>query len=66
MQNSVQLPRAWDELVEKLTYMPAIVKTIEKIHDTNWSMTANRHDHFEMVYIKKGLLFFRLRGSMSA
>ena len=34
MQHEDQLPRAWDELVDKLTYMPAIVKTIEKIHDT--------------------------------
>ncbi len=62
MQRSDQLPRAWDELVEKLTYMPAIVKTIEKIHDTNWSMTANRHDHFEMVYIKKGSAIFQIEG----
>ncbi len=62
MQGNDQLPRAWDELVEKLTYMPAIVKTIEKIHDTNWSMTANRHDHFEMVYIKKGSAIFQIEG----
>lgn len=62
MQRNDQLPRAWDELVEKLTYMPAIVKTIEKIHDTNWSMTANRHDHFEMVYIKKGSAIFQIEG----
>lgn len=57
-----QLPRAWLELVDKLTYMPAIVKTIEKIHDTNWSMTVNRHDHFEMVYIKKGTAVFQIEG----
>lgn len=56
------LPHAWDELVQKLTYMPAIVKTIEKIYDTNWSMTANRHDHFEMVYIKKGSAVFQVEG----
>ncbi len=62
MQHDDQLPRAWDELVEKLTYMPAIVKTIEKIHDTNWSMTVNRHDHFEMVYIKKGTAVFQIEG----
>ena len=62
MQGNDQLPRAWDELVEKLTYMPAIVKTIEKIHDTNWSMTANRHDYFEMVYIKKGSAIFQIEG----
>jgi len=62
MYNSEQLPHAWDELVEKLTYMPAIVKTIEKIYDINWSMTINRHDHFEMVYIKKGSAVFQIEG----
>lgn len=62
MHTNDQLPRAWDELAEKLTYMPAVVKTIEKIHDTNWSMTASRHDHFEMVYIKKGTAVFQIEG----
>ncbi len=62
MYKSEQLPHAWDELVEKLTYMPAIVKTIEKIYDVNWSMTVNRHDHFEMVYIKKGSAVFQIEG----
>lgn len=62
MHSADQLPRAWDELVEKLTYMPAIVKTIEKIHDTTWSMNVNRHDHFEMVYIKKGSAVFQIEG----
>lgn len=62
MHNSEQLPHAWDELIEKLTYMPAIVKTIEKIYDVNWSMTVNRHDHFEMVYIKKGSATFQIEG----
>ncbi len=62
MFNNKPLPHAWDELVQKLTYMPAIVKTIEKIYDTNWSMNANRHDHFEMVYIKKGSAVFQVEG----
>jgi AraC-like DNA-binding protein len=62
MYNNEQLPHAWDELVDKLTYMPAIVKTIEKIYDVNWSMTVNRHDHFEMVYIKKGNAVFQIEG----
>ncbi len=62
MYNNEQLPHAWDELVDKLTYMPAIVKTIEKIYDVNWSMTVNRHDHFEMVYIKKGNAIFQIEG----
>lgn len=62
MFNNKPLPHAWDELVQKLTYMPAIVKTIEKIYDTSWSMNANRHDHFEMVYIKKGSAVFQIEG----
>ncbi len=62
MYNNEQLPHAWDELIDKLTYMPAIVKTIEKIYDVNWSMTVNRHDHFEMVYIKKGNAVFQIEG----
>ncbi len=62
MFNNERLPHAWDDLVEKLTFMPAIVKTIEKIYDINWSMDVNRHDHFEMVYIKKGNAFFQIEG----
>ncbi len=60
--NNEKIPHAWDDLVEKLTYMPAIVKTIEKIYDINWSMDVNRHDHFEMVYTKKGNAFFQIEG----
>ena len=62
MQTTGQLPKAWNELLDKLSFMPAIVKTIEKIHDANWSMTANRHDHYEMVYIKKGTAIFQIEG----
>lgn len=59
---SGQLPKAWNDIVDKLAFMPAIVKTIEKIHDTNWSMNPNRHDHYEMVYIKKGTATFVIDG----
>lgn len=48
------LPRTWDDLTQKLSYMPVVVNTIEKIHDTKWSGAGHKHDHFEMVYIKKG------------
>lgn len=58
--NEAKLPKAWDEMMEKLIYMPAIVKTIERIHDINWSMDANKHDHYEMVYVKKGSAVFRI------
>lgn len=57
-----QLPKAWNDLIEKLTFMPAVVKAIEKIHDTSWSMTPNRHDHYEMVYVKKGTATFVIEG----
>lgn len=55
-----QLPRTWDDLVEKLSFMPVVVNTIEKIVDVNWEMKTNRHDHFEMVYIKKGHTTFQV------
>lgn len=55
-----QLPKTWDDLIEKLSFMPVIVNTIEKIHDVKWSMNPNRHDHFEMVYIKKGCATFEI------
>lgn len=59
---AVPLPKAWEDLINKLQFMPVIVKTIEKIHDVNWSMTASKHDHFEMVYIKKGNAVFQIEG----
>lgn len=52
--NENKIPRTWESLFEKQLFLPVIVKTIEKIHDTNWSMNVNYHDHFEMVYIKRG------------
>lgn len=62
MMNEVRLPKAWDEMMEKLIYMPAIVKTIEKIHDTNWSMNASKQECYEMVYVKKGNAVFDIEG----
>ena len=58
--NEAKLPKAWDEMMEKLIYMPALVKTIERIHDTNWSMDSHKHDHYEVVYVKKGNAFFQI------
>ncbi len=55
-----QLPKTWDDLINKLSFMPVVVNTIEKIHDVKWSMNANKHDHFEMVYIKKGCATFQI------
>ncbi|MBE7036271.1 MAG: helix-turn-helix domain-containing protein [Ruminococcaceae bacterium] len=57
-----QLPKAWNELIEKLSFVPAVVKAIEKIHDTGWSASADKHDHYEMVYVKKGTATFVIDG----
>lgn len=62
MFKNEHLPHTWDDLVENLSFMPAIVKTIEKVYDINWSMNPNKHDHFEMVYIKKGSAYFNIEG----
>lgn len=58
-----KLPRTWESLFEKQSFLPVIVKTIEKIHDVNWSMNVNYHDHFEMVYLKRGDAIFQVSGS---
>lgn len=58
-----RLPRTWESFFEKQPFLPVIVKTIEKIHDVNWSMDVNYHDHFEMVYIKRGDAIFQVSGS---
>ena len=58
-----QLPKAWNDLIENLAFMPAVVKNIEKVHDTSWSMAPDRHDYYEMVYVKKGSLYFISEGA---
>jgi len=57
-----QLPKAWNDLIENLAFMPAVVKNIEKVHDTSWSMAPDRHDYYEMVYVKKGTATFVIDG----
>lgn len=59
----LKLPRTWESIFEKQAFLPVIVKTIEKIHDVNWSMNVNYHDHFEMVYIKRGDAVFQVSGT---
>lgn len=56
------LPKTWEGLISKRSFLPVIVKTLEKIHDPSWSMDVNRHDHFEMVYIKRGNAVFQIAG----
>lgn len=56
------LPKAWENLVSSASFLPVVVKTIEKVHDRNWSMEPNRHDFYEMVYMKKGNAVFEVSG----
>lgn len=57
------LPKAWESLMDSSSFLPVIVKTIEKYHDTGWSMDANKHEFFEMVYMKKGTAIFEISGN---
>jgi len=61
MENSV-LPKAWESILNSASYVPVIVKSIERIHDTSWSMEPNIHESYEMVYIKKGNAVFEISG----
>ncbi len=56
------LPRAWESMLNSMNFLPVIIKSIENFFDTNWSMEYNRHDHFEMVYVKKGEGVFEVSG----
>lgn len=62
MNNGV-LPKAWESLLNSSSFLPVIVKTIERFQDTSWSSGPSRHDFFEMVYIKKGDAVFEIAGS---
>jgi len=37
-------------------------ETIERFHDTSWHMEPNKHECFEMVYIKRGKAVFEIAG----
>lgn len=56
------LPKAWEGLLNSSNFLPVIVKTIERIQDITWSMEPNRHENYEMVYMKKGYAVFEISG----
>lgn len=56
------IPKVWDSLLSSSSFIPVIVKTIERFYDTSWSMEPNRHEFFEMVYIKRGKAVFEIAG----
>jgi len=53
-----KLPKAWQIFLSQNDYFPVIVKSIERIHDSSWAMDTNMHDHYELVYMKKGVSVF--------
>jgi AraC-like DNA-binding protein/mannose-6-phosphate isomerase-like protein (cupin superfamily) len=60
------LPKAWESLLSSTSFLPVIVKTIERFQDATWSMEPNRHEFYEMVYIKKGNAVFEIAGQPAA
>jgi AraC-like DNA-binding protein/mannose-6-phosphate isomerase-like protein (cupin superfamily) len=56
------IPKAWETVLNKANFLPVIVKNLERVHDTSWSMEPNHHDNFEMVYMKKGRASFEING----
>jgi AraC-like DNA-binding protein len=56
------LPKAWESLLNSSSFLPVIVKTIERFHDASWSSGDSSHEFFEMVYIKKGDAVFNIAG----
>lgn len=59
------IPKAWESILSTSSFLPVVVRTIERIHDRNWSMEPNVHEHFEMVYMKKGDAVFEIAGQPS-
>lgn len=56
------LPKAWESLLNSSNFLPVIVKTLERIQNITWSMEPNRHENYEMVYMKKGYAVFEISG----
>ena len=62
MEEMQHMPAAWQDFLSGQRFSPAIVKSLERIHDRTWEMKPNRHSHFEMVYIKKGCVNYQIEG----
>lgn len=58
--SSGELPKAWESLLNSASFIPVIVRTIERFFDADWSMEPNRHEFYEMVYMKRGNAVFEL------
>ena len=60
--DAASIPKTWEMILTKANFLPVIVKNLERVHDTSSSMDPNRHDNFEMVYMKKGRASFEING----
>jgi len=60
MNTNANLPRTWQDFLSGQKFFPAVVKSIERIHDRTWEMQPNIHDHFELVYVKKGNIIYKV------
>lgn len=58
------LPRTWENLLNSSSFIPVVVRSVERFYDTSWTMEPNRHDAFEMVYIKRGNAAFEISGDI--
>ncbi|NLC68281.1 MAG: AraC family transcriptional regulator [Clostridiaceae bacterium] len=56
------LPKAWESLLNSSNLIPVVVRSVERFYDTSWIMEPNRHEVFEMVYIKRGNAVFEISG----
>ena len=52
--------KAWESMLNSFGYVPVVVKTLEQFYDASWSMQPNRHEFFEMVYVKNGHAVFEI------
>lgn len=57
-----KLPSTWKAFLSQQNFLPVVVKSLERVHDSTWSMSPNRHGHFEMLYVKKGSAVFVIEG----
>jgi AraC-like DNA-binding protein len=59
------LPKAWQDLMSSSGIVPFVVKAIDRVIDAGWFMEPNVHDFFEMVYMKRGEVVFRIEDSQA-
>lgn len=43
-----------DNLLTEQGKFPLILESLSKVQDTSWSSTEETHDHYELVYVKRG------------